>query len=118
MRYPFVLALNRDSDLQVPVELQERHFTEDAMPETAIIQPIGAELLISMWSPRDLLQLRLPVTQWTASRPYKRSTHGNRINVERWSDVLDTQDEDEDGQVTIRGIVCPRSPEHVPTVPK
>lgn len=116
MRYPFVLALNRDSDLHLPIELQERHFVEDGTPETAIVQPVGAELLISMWSPRDLLQLRLPLTQWTASRPYKRSTHGNRIDVERWSDVLDT--ETKDGRCVIQSWVCPQPPEFIPNVPK
>lgn len=115
MEYSKTLTLTDDSDLQLPIELWERHFTADPEPRMAIVQPVGPAVAVWIWSPRDLIEVRIPTVEWLADKPYRRSLNGKRLDVSRWHDTIDT---DDDGEMNaVRATVRPYSPEWIPTVP-
>lgn len=103
MRYQSTFSITESGDIQIPVVLKERHFLEEFEPERAVVQATGRRLVISIWSPRDMVEVWLPLTEWYATRPYGRSLSSGRVNVNRWLDVLDTNIDG--GNIEIRGDI-------------
>lgn len=87
--YPFTIA--RSGDMTIPVDIYERHFVEDDLPDEAVVQAVGTFLQITVWSERDSIQIDLPTSQWYAEKPMTRSLSGMRINLARWTEHLDAR---------------------------
>jgi len=85
--------------LSFPVKVRERYLTSG--PSDATLQGIGPELQVTIWSERDNIVVRLPLTEWRATRPYKGTLTGPNngiLSVGRFEEELDwIEFEDEKG---------------------
>lgn len=93
--------------LSFPIKVRERHLTPGPSPAT--LQGIGPELQITVWSERENIVIRIPVTTWRATTPYSGTLSGpnnGMLSVGRFEDVLSPfQVPDEKGGETIHGYL-------------
>lgn len=87
-------SLSKDCELSVPYEVRERHFYEDEEPDEAEVQAQGERLSITIWSSRDNIRIALPLTEWCTEKAVSRSLSGMRVNLFRWSEILDARPTD------------------------
>lgn len=83
------LPLSKSGYLTITMYLRETYLTPDVAEATA--QAIGTALQIVVWSDREDLLIRIPLTEWLATRPFERAITDWRVYVNRWIDLLKTE---------------------------
>jgi len=78
----YELPVTQAGRVRLTPRLRERHLTQYV--EQAIVQASGTVLRIWLWSDRDNIEIRLPLEEFRAGRPYSRSFHDWAVNVDRW----------------------------------
>lgn len=79
--------------ISIPVRMRERHLTQET--DTVSLQAIGLELQLAIWSERDNIAIRIPLSDWFCSNRYKQSLNGPKrgyISVGRFEDYLSAED--------------------------
>lgn len=91
------LSYDGQSDkLSFPMKVRERHLTPG--PTTCQVQAIGLELQIAIWSERDNIAIRIPLTCWMASKPYQQKLCGANnglLSVGRFDSAIATEETSE-----------------------
>lgn len=103
MMYPIELPITENGEIRLPKIVRERHFIEDYDLQRAIVQPIGRKLQITIWSPKDLVEISLPLEEWFARKPFGRSLKTGDISITAWEDKLDIDSSGDEN--TITGLV-------------
>ena len=84
----YELTLKDTGYLRIPIQIAERHLTEDTENSKAKVQPIGPNLQVLIRSRRKDMIMHIPLDQWEMDDTFTRSLSGWTLNLKRWKDNI------------------------------
>ena len=78
----YKLPITKSGVLRLNARFRERYLTTNV--ETAIVQAVGYELSVKIWSDRSNVDIRIPLDGYRAARPFQRSINSWGIYLDRW----------------------------------
>jgi len=78
----YTLPITEEGVVRIVPRIREMYLTRQI--DDAVVQAVGRELQIKIWSSRTNIIISLPFDGYRAERPFKRSVNSWGVNVNRW----------------------------------
>ena len=76
--------------LNIPVQIRERHLTQDAYRMEYEVQSTGTHLQALLETENDNILMRIPYARWRSGRPYFRKLNDWALYLDRWAEDFES----------------------------